>query len=100
MNELADIPTWTKEKYQLQDELLSLIDELEYFQFAVDARDAWFTRFGEHGNIDVPISQRGSLKDMRGKKIHLICLGSGRYSTIYLAAKSIDQVDPKATVIE
>lgn len=98
LSDLAGISTWTKEKYRLQSELLSLIDELDYFEFAVDARRAWFTCFGEHGIIDVPINQRGSLKDMRGKKIHLICIGSGRHSTVCFAAKPIDQADSKVTV--
>lgn len=100
LNDLASISTWTKEKYQLQSELLSLIEELGYFRFSVDARDAWVTRFGEHRIIDVPINQRGSLKDMRGKKVHLICIGSGRYSTIYLAAKPIDQLTSSMSVTE
>lgn len=90
LNEISKLNTWTTRKYQLKDDLHSLLDLMKYTQFKVDGRNAWLSQFGEHKIIDVPQDKRGHLQSMRGKKAHLICLGHGRYSTILFAAKAVD----------
>jgi ferredoxin len=87
--EISGIETWTRRKYELKDELLSLLEQLEYLFFSVSARQAWFSQFGEHSMIEVPPTKRGHLQPMRGQKIHLVCLGHGRYTTINFAAKPL-----------
>ena len=89
LREIAGIETWTSKKHQLKGELQLLLQRLNYVQFAVDARNAWLSRFGAHIVIEVPSNKRGPLQPMRGKKAHLVCLGHGRYSTTYFAAKAV-----------
>lgn len=89
LQEIASIETWTNKKHQLKDELLVLLQKLNYVQFTVDARRAWLFYVGEHKVIDVPHNQRGHLQPMRGKKVHLVCVGQGRYSSIAFAAKIV-----------
>jgi hypothetical protein len=87
--EIAGIETWTSKKHQLKDDLLMLLQKLNYVQFSVDARRASLSHVGEHKVIDVPHNQRGHLQSMRGKKVHLVCVGQGRYSTINFAVKAV-----------
>ena len=89
LKEISGIETWTSKKHQLKDELLALLQKLNYVQFSVDARKAWLFQIGEHTVIDVPHNKRGHLQPMRGKKVHLVCMGHGRYSTISFAAKAV-----------
>lgn len=88
LDEIAKITTWTLQKHQLKAELIQLLEKLKYKQFNVDARSARLNQFGDHAIIEVPDKQRGHLYAMRGKVIHLIRLGQGRYSTIHFAAKT------------
>ena len=87
LDELSQIHTWTARKHQLKQELESLLSILEYILFTVDSRRAWFTQFGMQRVIDVPINKRGPLQSMRGKKAHIVCLGTAPYSSVYFAAK-------------
>jgi hypothetical protein len=89
LKEIAAIETWTDKKHQLKDELLDLLQKLNYIQFSVDARQAWLSQIGEQTILDVPLNKRGHLQPMRGKKVHLVCTGHGRYSTISFAAKAV-----------
>jgi hypothetical protein len=89
LDDILALKTWTKKKYQLKDDLCVLLSRMNYTQFKVDARNALLSQFGEHRTIKVPLDKRGHLQSMRGKKVHLICLGHGRYSTILFAAKEI-----------
>ena len=92
LDELSQIHTWTARKYQLKKELESLLSILEYIHFTVDSRRAWFTQFGIQTVIDVPINKRGPLQSMRGKKAHIVCLGTAPYSSAFFAAKVVKTV--------
>jgi len=96
LDEISKLKTWTSEKFRLKEDLNSLLALLEYTQFKVDARNAWLSQFGEHKIIDVPQDKRGHLRSLRGKKVHLICLGQGRYSTIFFAARAVELNNKKA----
>ena len=87
--EINKIPTWTKRKHELAESLHVLVREAGYVTWGVDGRKAWCRNMGEHLIIDVPHSQRGALHPMAGGKAHIICMGHGRYSVIYFAAKSL-----------
>ena len=87
--EMNKIPTWTKRKHELAESLHVLVREAGYVTWGVDGRKAWCRNMGEHLIIDVPHSQRGALHPMAGGKAHIICMGHGRYSVIYFAAKSL-----------
>jgi hypothetical protein len=69
---------------------LLLLQKLGYVEFSVDARKAWLSQIGEHTVINVPHNKRGHLQPMRGKKVHLVCVGHGSYSTIAFAAKAVN----------
>jgi ferredoxin len=86
---ITDMPTWTAEKHVLRGQLDKLVSRLGYVEFAMDARRAWFSRTGEQKIIDVPLNQRGHLQPLKGRKVHLICLGSTTYSRVLVAAKAI-----------
>ena len=85
--ELSQIHTWTARKHQLKIELEYLLGNLDYIHFTVDSRRAWFTQFGMHEVIEIPTNKRGPLESMRGKKAHIVCLGTAPYSSVYFAAK-------------
>lgn len=89
LKRIAGIPTWTAEKHILKGQLHKLVSRLGYIEFAMDARRAWFSRIGEQKTIDVPLNQRGHLQPLKGKKAHLICLGSTTFSRVFVAAKAI-----------
>ncbi len=86
LREVAETSTWTARKHQLKRELEALLSELNYIHFTVNSRRAWFTKFGEHGLVDVPADKRGPLQPLRGKKAHIVCLGTAPYTTVYFAA--------------
>lgn len=88
--ELSEIKTWTKRRHQLKEELELLLTDAKYRRFSSDARQAPFKSYGDHEVIEVPAKKRGALEAFRGKRIHLIRLGTGPYSSIEFAAKAID----------
>ncbi len=89
LKRIAVIPTWTAEKHVLKGQLDTLVARLGYVAFAIDGRRAWFSRTGEQKIIDVPPNQRGHLQPLRGRRVHLICLGSTTFSRVFVAAKAI-----------
>jgi ferredoxin len=89
LDELSTIPTWTKRKHELKKRLEGLVAQLRYTRYHSDGRKAPVNRFGAHVTISVPLNKRGALQPMRGKAAHIICIGHGLHSTVYLAAKAI-----------
>jgi ferredoxin len=89
LQEMGRIPTWTARKRLMKSELEALLQRLGYVRFKVDSRDAWFTGYGTHGEIYVPPGKRGHLRDLRGQKAHIVCLGAGRFSRTWFAAKAM-----------
>lgn len=88
--ELSEIQTWTKRRHQLKEELDLLLTDAKYLRFTVDARQAPFISFGNHEVVEVPANKRGALEVFRGKRVHLIRLGTGPYSSVEFAAKAVD----------
>jgi ferredoxin len=87
--EMNAIPTWTTHKRRLKAEMLALVNALSYMHFTTSARDALFQACGKHTLIDVPVNKRGGLYPLRGRKVHLICLGPGRYCSVHFAARAL-----------
>jgi ferredoxin len=88
--ELSEIKTWTKRRHQLKEELDLLLTDAKYLLFTVDARQAPLISFGNHEVIEVAAKKRGALEAFRGKRVHLIRLGTGPYSSVEFAAKAVD----------
>lgn len=89
LNELSQLTTWTARKHQLKSDLQAVLEKMNYKKFRVDGAGAVMTKFGEHQVLDVPLNQRGHMQPMRGKKVHLICLGRGPYATVEFAVKAL-----------
>jgi hypothetical protein len=87
---MGRIPTWTARKRQMKVELEELLQRLGYIRFKVNSRDAWFTAYSMHGEIYVPPDKRGHLRDLRGHKAHIVCLGADRFSSTRFAAKATE----------
>lgn len=86
--EIIKNEAWTSKKHLLKEQLYTALQNLGYVHFSVNARNALIHHFGEDTIYDVPLNKRGPLQSMRGKRIHLVCLGHGPYSTISFAYKA------------
>jgi ferredoxin len=89
LDEIAAIPTWTKRKHELKAVLDDLIRQSRYVIYSVDARDAPVRSYGEHTTMTVPVTRRGALKPLRGKTVHVICVGQGHAAQKKLAMKAV-----------
>ena len=90
LRELSEIETWTRRRHELKEELDVLLTDAKYLSFTVDARQAPLNSFGDHEVIEVPANKRGALQVFRGKRVHLIRLVTGRYSSVEFAAKAVE----------
>jgi hypothetical protein len=86
MNVIRQMPTWTKVKQGLFDDLVELLKKKKYIQFEGDFREYHLTRVGESCLFNVPINRRGHLSIFRGKTIRLVCVSSGKYAARSLMA--------------
>lgn len=80
-------PTWTTEKTQLFEQLMALTKRERYMRFTGDYH---LERKGQSCLYDVPLDQRGALKNFRGKRIRLICEGTwDQYAGRFFLAKVV-----------
>jgi hypothetical protein len=76
----------TLKKKQLVSELGELLDSVGYITFGGDTKDYHLPRVGDSCLYEVPDNRKGNLKPFRGKRIRIICVGSGTYSQRQLRA--------------
>ena len=87
MNAMHQIPSWTKAKQAIYDELVALLEKQKYIYFRGHFDKYHLSVIGSSCFYNVPDNRRGHLSIFRGKTIRLVCLGSGRYDRLYLATE-------------
>ena len=76
---LAEIPTWTKEKRELVQELEDSLKKAEFGYYHGNPADCGGpTGFGNDTVIVVPPNKRGYLQYYRGQNVRLVCVEPGR----------------------
>ena len=90
LKEMRSIPTWTTRKFELFATFQQLARQKRYLLFTADVRDYLLYGSGNSCLFDVPVNQKGTLKNFSGKRIRLVCGGKfGRYSGRYYYAKPV-----------
>lgn len=87
MNAMHKIPTWTKAKRTIYNELVELLESQKHIYFRGHLDKYHLSVIGTSCFYNVPDKRRGHLSIYRGKTIRLICLGTGQYDRLYLATE-------------
>ena len=77
--------TWTKEKHQIKNQLIELLNKKKYISFYSLVSRFIVTSIGSSYLYDVPATKRGHLSIFRNKRVRIICVSSGRFWRIYMA---------------
>ncbi len=74
------IPTWTKEKYLIADDIFKQVKKRKY-SVGMGARSLYHLYDGTGSSLiyQVPSMKRGYLAPYRGKLVRIFSLGSSRY---------------------
>ena len=84
--EINKYNSMTKEKRNLLNKVVELMDANDYISFLGQSQNYFISRVGESYLYDVPSNKNGNLKVFRGKRIRVVCVGSGtRFDRSYMA---------------
>jgi hypothetical protein len=86
--ELCSGVSWTAERHEIRKRLILRLRKERYVIFSADPHVYGLSRIGESFLLEVSTKQRGHLKQFRGKRIRLVCMGSGRFKRTF-AARSL-----------
>lgn len=89
---------WTTTKSRMRNELVEQLIKDKYIAFEGSPYRYHITKVGESYLYDVPLYKQGFLKRFRGKRIRIVCIGSGRYTRTYMAG--VVGITPKELIIE
>lgn len=95
---MSDDDTWTSNKSVLREELVGLLKKHRYVSFIGSPKNYYAHRVGDSYLYDVPLYKQGCLKRYRGKRVRIVCVGSGRYERGYMAGAVAST--PKELVVE
>ena len=95
---MANEDTWTSKKSVLREELVSLLKKRRYLAFVGSPYKYYAHRVGDSYLYDVPRYKQGWLKPFRGKRVRVVCVGSGRYKRDYMVG--VVGITPKELIIE
>ncbi|MDB2479866.1 hypothetical protein N9X17_01050 [Porticoccaceae bacterium] len=90
--------TWTSKKSALREKLVSMLWKRHYISFTGSPRKYYGYCIGDSYLYDVPLYKQGWLKRFRGKRVRIVCVGSGRYERDYMAGAVAST--PKELVVE
>ncbi len=79
------IPTWTKAKRAIYDQLIALLESQEHIYFRGHVDKYHLSVIGSSCFYNVPDKRRGHLSVYRGKLIRLVCVSTGQYDRGYMA---------------
>ena len=83
LKKLNEHKTWTKAKFSLDEELQRAIKKKRYFLFWGHPYNFHLSPTGSSYLYDVPVNKRGRLSSFRGKRVRIICMGTGQFSYLY-----------------
>lgn len=92
---MREIEGWTAEKRQLRRDLEAITPWFGYAGWTVDPRDYLVQRVGESFLYNVPLNKRGNFSVFRGKRVRVICLGSGAF-TRWVRVGPVNPLDAEA----
>ena len=87
LKQFNGIDRWVKEKYSLKADLIKLLKRKRYKEFSGCPYRYSIQRIGESYLYDVPENQRGNLEKFSGKRVRIVCVGSGRYARWLMVGK-------------
>lgn len=99
IHRLQAIASWTAEKRKLQRDLEVMSPYFGYIGLRVDPRAYLVHQVGQSFIYDVPLDKRGNLSVFRGKRIRIICLGSGAF-TRWIRVGPLSPLDVETTLPE
>ena len=85
MKAMLTIPTWTKVKRGLFNELEAILKRKKYINFVGHTVNYHISCVGDSCLYQIPLNRRGHLSVFRGKLIRLVCVRSGQYERSYMA---------------
>ena len=85
MNEMHSIQTWTRDKRDIFNRLIEMLEKNEHIYFRGHSDKYHLLVIGSSCFYNVPLNRRGHLCVFRGKLMRLVCVESGRYDRDYMA---------------
>ena len=76
---------WDDERKGLLEQLIHMLGRKRYITFVGQPARYDLTQIGQSCLMDVPTNKRGHLSAFRGKRIRLVCVGTGRNSRQIMA---------------
>jgi hypothetical protein len=96
---MQSINRWTAEKRRLQRDLEAMSPWFGYVGWRVDPRTYLVNYVGESFLYDVPLNKRGNFAIFRGKRVRVMCLGSGAF-TRWVRVGPVNPLDAEAPTLE
>jgi hypothetical protein len=78
------IPTWTKEKRKIHDELVSLLKKSKYEEILLNTGGYEVGKIGTSGMYKVPLDKKGIFSKFQGKTVRIICIQSFRFRKVVM----------------
>lgn len=85
LKQILAIPTYTKEKKKLHDDLINALQKKGYITFVGHPSKYHLSLIGDSCLYKIPINRRGHLKIFRGETVRVVCVRSGRYDRLLMA---------------
>ena len=85
LTEMSRIQTWNGAKADLRDKLVNLLNKHRYIEFQGAPEKYHMPHVGQSILYDVPMYRQGHLKKYRGKRVRIVCVGSGQFKRTYMA---------------
>lgn len=84
---LSDKPAsgWTAAKERLRKQMIHQMIINNYIAFVGSSRRYHISQIGASYLTDIAMYKCGALKQFRGKRVRIVCVGSGRYTRNYMA---------------
>jgi hypothetical protein len=77
---LSAIPTWTKRKRELVQELRKALDKARFGSHCARVADCFgLSGLGNDVVRNIPPNKRGGLQSWRGQTVRIVCIEPGRY---------------------
>lgn len=81
IQQFKSVTTWNKEAHAMKESLRSLLKNKGYIAIITTNPDRYHvSSIGASYLYDVPLDKQGHLTPYRGKRVRVVCTGSGRHS--------------------
>ena len=81
LQQLRNSTSWNKKKHEIKESLRSLLKSKSYVSIVTANPDRYHvSSIGSSYLYDVPLDKRGHLERFRGKRVRIVCTGSGKHS--------------------